>query len=61
MKKQKKIRKINRRVIQVTQILKEELLDSWVNTNEYLLSKLDIPTSFNCQAPGSMLEIFLEM
>ncbi|CAD8159754.1 unnamed protein product [Paramecium octaurelia] len=55
MKQQKKIRKSNRRVIQ------EDYLDSWVNTNEYLLSKLNIPTSLNSQAPGSMLEILLGM
>ncbi|CAD8062296.1 unnamed protein product [Paramecium sonneborni] len=61
MKQQKKIRKINRRVIQVIQILKEDSLDSWVNTNEYLLSKLHIPTSLSSQAPGSMLEILLGM
>ncbi|CAD8055400.1 unnamed protein product [Paramecium primaurelia] len=61
MKQHKKIRKSNRRVIQVIQIIKEDYLDSWVNTNEYLLSKLNIPTSLNSQAPGSMLEILLGM
>ncbi|CAD8051559.1 unnamed protein product [Paramecium primaurelia] len=54
MKQQKKIRKTHRRIIQ------EDCLDSWVNTNEYLLSKFSPPSCIISQAPGSMLEFLLK-
>ncbi|CAD8147749.1 unnamed protein product [Paramecium octaurelia] len=60
MKQQKKIRKTHPRIIQVIQIIKEDCLDSWVNTNEYLLSKFSPPSCDISQAPGSMLEFLLK-
>ncbi|CAD8071695.1 unnamed protein product [Paramecium sonneborni] len=54
MKQQKKIRKAQRRIIQ------EDCLDSWVNTNEYLLTKFSTPSCGIFQAPGSMLEVLLK-
>ncbi|CAD8065420.1 unnamed protein product [Paramecium sonneborni] len=60
MKQQKKIRKAQRRIIQVIQIIKEDCLDSWVNTNEYLLTKFSTSSCGIFQAPGSMLEALLK-
>ncbi|CAD8153727.1 unnamed protein product [Paramecium octaurelia] len=54
MKQQKKIRKTHRRIIQ------EDCFDSWVNTNEYLLTKFSAPSCGICQAPGSMLDVLLK-